>query len=48
MVASLMTLVGLPKAFSKSKPAHPVPRLTGSYTGLPSLIGAGQPTATWV
>ena len=43
MAASLTTFVGLPKACSKSNPAQPGPRLTGSDWTRPSRTGAGIP-----
>ena len=46
MVASLMTLVGLPNAFAKSKPAQPSPRFAGLCTAVPYFTGAGMPTDT--
>ena len=46
MAASLTTRVGLPKARSKSKPAQPEPRLTGSWATRPATTGAGTPTET--
>src|SRR5579859_4493268 len=46
MAASFTTRVGLPKAASKSKPAHPGPRLTGSCTMRPPCTGAGTPIET--
>src|SRR5665213_2055607 len=46
MAASFITLVGAPNAVSKSKPTHPLPRLTGSETTRPPWTGAGTPTET--
>ncbi len=43
MAASLMMRTGLPNAFSKSNPTHPLPRCFGSLTIRPSRTGAGNP-----
>src|SRR5579859_2124953 len=46
MAASLTTFVGLPNARSKSNPAQPWPRLTGSWTTFPAVTFAGTPRDT--
>src|SRR5262245_22313079 len=46
MAASLMILIGQPKALRKLNPIQPQPRLWGSRRGRSLMIGPGKPRDT--